>query len=103
MTTQHPARPRATTEAVYFTATGRVLGTHSQREREASMARLVGTGKAPDGQYVKGQVFDAPEDGELYNHVIAAGWAKPVAPEDDPARSERAIAEEMVRGGGPVD
>lgn len=62
------------------------------------MARLVGTGKAPDDQYLEGQVFDVESFDPLYEDLLDRGWAEEVDPEDDPGRTETQIANAVVRG-----
>lgn len=70
------------------------------------MARLVGTGNAPEGAYPEGQIFDSPDGSTEYESLKANNWAEDVAPEDDPARTPRQIAEAIVQGAlisNPVD
>lgn len=64
------------------------------------MARLEGTGKDPLGRYGKGEVFDVPSDAPVYQELIDNGFAKKVAPEDDPARTVTQIADDIVSGRG---
>lgn len=62
------------------------------------MARLVGTGKDPNGQYGEGVLFDVPRDEPHYAELVENGWATPVAPADDPARGTVDVAQAVVRG-----
>jgi hypothetical protein len=88
---------------------GALLGTETQRRRQANMARLIGTGKDPLGRYGEDEVFDVPENDPLYDELIEKGYAKALDPEDDPGRIHGQIAEAVVAQGGshqladPVD
>lgn len=102
-------------------STGRLLGTYDQKENRTKMARLEGTGKDPLGRYGKGEIFDVPKynpaEGDdvadrtinsAYQELLDKGYAKEVAPEDDPGRtpSQIAAAKIGVTSGGlthPVD
>jgi hypothetical protein len=85
-------------ETVFYSgADMTVLGTESELREVAEMARLEGTGKDPEGRYGKGVVFDVPAWDPQYDELIEKGWAKAVAPEDDPGRSKVQIANAMVR------
>ncbi len=64
------------------------------------MARLEGTGKDPLGRYGKGEVFDVREDDPLYEALQEKGWAKKVAPEDDPGKTDSQVANAVVAQGG---
>ena len=90
-------------EPQWFTSTLRSLGTYSEATRRLHMARYVGTGKAPEGQYVKDQVVDLPSlpDGSIdpaYQDIVDKGWVRELADKDDPARTKTQIANAMVRG-----
>lgn len=61
--------------------------------------RLKGTGKDP--RYSEGLIFDAPS-AEAQDY-IDKGWATEVKPEEDPGRTERQIAESVVRGDALTD
>lgn len=89
---------------VSFTS-GRVLGTESQREREAAnMARLRGTGKDPAGRYSEGTIFDVPDDTpEQGESLVEKGWAVPLDPKDDPGRTEVQVANAIVRNDPMLD
>jgi hypothetical protein len=84
------------------------------------MARLEGTGKDPLGRYGAGEIFDVPKfrtnadaaNGTVnpdYQYIVDQGWAKEVAPEDDPGRTPSQIAAAKVGVSGygtlsdPVD
>lgn len=73
------------------------------------MARLVGTGKDPEGRATEGLIFDAPEAPEgaepgsigysgSAQDYIDRGFAKRLDPEDDPGRTRSQIAAAVVRG-----
>jgi hypothetical protein len=96
-----PRRPRPSDyggERVFYSAADMtVIGTESELREVASMARLEGTGKDPEGRYGKGVIFDVPAWDPQYDELIEKGWAKTVAPEDDPGRSRVQIANAIVR------
>jgi hypothetical protein len=86
-------------------STGRLLGTETQLKEQANMARLEGTGKDPLGRYGKGEIFDVPKnisagddtvENPTYAELIEKGYAKEVAPEDDPGRTLTQIADAKV-------
>jgi hypothetical protein len=59
--------------------------------------RLRGTGTAPDGQYPKGQIFDAQDSQAA--ELTEKGWAERLTdPLEDPGRSEIGIAQGLIRG-----
>lgn len=62
------------------------------------MAKLVGTGKDPLGQYGKGTVFDIPYGDDHWHELIDRGWAEEVSDVDHPGRTTTQIANAMVRG-----
>jgi pyruvate/2-oxoglutarate dehydrogenase complex dihydrolipoamide acyltransferase (E2) component len=62
------------------------------------MAKLVGTGEDPLGQYGRGIVFDVPRADPLFGELVAKGYADEVAPEDHPGRDDTQIAAAALRG-----
>ncbi len=62
------------------------------------MARLVGTGKDPRGQFGKDEVFDIPRNDPQFQEVIDAGYAKEQDPKDDPGRTVEQIAHSKIQG-----
>lgn len=59
--------------------------------------RLVGTGKAPEGQYPEGHVFDSAANSPEAKQLLADGWATTLDPADDPGRTVTQIANAVVR------
>jgi hypothetical protein len=91
--------PPPTGEKVFYSAsTMEVFGTESEIKEALNMARLVGTGKDPEGRYGEGVVFDVPAYESTYDDLIEKGWAEALPAVDDPGRSKTQIANAMVRG-----
>jgi pyruvate/2-oxoglutarate dehydrogenase complex dihydrolipoamide acyltransferase (E2) component len=67
------------------------------------MAKLVGTGTDPLGQYGAGVVFDVPRASPQFAELVAKGYANEVAPEDHPGRDDTQIAAAMLRGDALLD
>jgi hypothetical protein len=61
------------------------------------LGRYVGTGTDPTGRYVEGVIVDAEEDDDIAG-PLEKGWVEALDPEDDPARSEWALADAAIRG-----
>lgn len=101
---QHLQRPAPPGETVFYAAgTLQVLGTESQRRKEAQMAKLVGTGTDPLGQYGRGVVFDVPRADPQFAELVAKGYANEVDPGDHPGRDTTQIANSVVRGDALTD
>jgi len=62
--------------------------------------RLVGTGTAPEGQYIEGQICDASD--EVGAGLIEKGWVEELPADEDPARSRLQMANAAVRGENAV-
>lgn len=67
------------------------------------MAKLVGTGTDPLGQYGAGVVFDVPRADPQFAELVAKGYAEEVAPEDHPGRDDTQIAAAVLRGDALLD